>query len=129
MNLYLDDDSAKTKLVAILRRAGHRVWTPAECGMVGVSDARHFEYARLAAYRCPDSPAGLPEPLGTRHAPEGFQQFGNERAFRQCTATLAFLCGHMISGIPRSKTERYSEFALCPSILLDFLSIRRELFI
>jgi predicted nuclease of predicted toxin-antitoxin system len=45
MNLYLDDDSAKTKLVAILRRAGHRVWTPAECGMVGVSDARHFEYA------------------------------------------------------------------------------------
>lgn len=45
MNLYFDDDSAKSKLVALLRQAGHRVSTPAECGMVGASDARHFEYA------------------------------------------------------------------------------------
>ena len=45
MNLYLDDDSAKTKLVVLLRQAGHRGWSPAECGMVGASDARPFEYA------------------------------------------------------------------------------------
>ena len=45
MNLYLDDDSAKTKLVALLRQAGHRAWSPAEGGMLGASDARHFEYA------------------------------------------------------------------------------------
>jgi predicted nuclease of predicted toxin-antitoxin system len=45
MNLYLDDDSAKTKLIALLRQAGHRASSPAECGTVGASDARHFEYA------------------------------------------------------------------------------------
>ena len=45
MNLYLDDDSAKGKLLALLRQAGHGAWSPAECGIVGASDARHFEYA------------------------------------------------------------------------------------
>ena len=28
MNLYLDDDSVKTKLVALLQRAGHRATAP-----------------------------------------------------------------------------------------------------
>ena len=45
MNLYLDDDSAKAHLVALLRQAGHRVRIPAEAGLAGASDARHFEYA------------------------------------------------------------------------------------
>ena len=30
MNLYLDDDSAKAKLKALLRQAGHRVVIPAD---------------------------------------------------------------------------------------------------
>ena len=45
MNLYLDDDRAKGKLLALLRQAGHGASSSAECGMVGASDARHFEYA------------------------------------------------------------------------------------
>jgi predicted nuclease of predicted toxin-antitoxin system len=45
MNLYLDDDSAKAQLVALLRKAGHHVLTPAEAAKAGLSDARHFEYA------------------------------------------------------------------------------------
>ena len=45
MNLYLDDDSAKTRLIALLRQAGNSVLNPAECGTRGASDARHFEYA------------------------------------------------------------------------------------
>ena len=45
MNLYLDDDSAKTRLIALLRQAGNLVSNPAECGTLGASDARHFEYA------------------------------------------------------------------------------------
>ena len=45
MNLYLDDDSAKAKLITFLRQAGNRVFIPAECGTIGTSDARHFEYA------------------------------------------------------------------------------------
>jgi len=44
MNLYLDDDSAKTRLIALLRQAGNLVSNPAECGTLGASDARHFEY-------------------------------------------------------------------------------------
>ena len=47
MNVYLDDDSAKAHLVALLRQAGHRVQTPAEAEMAGSSDARHFEHAAL----------------------------------------------------------------------------------
>ena len=45
MNLYLDDDSAKGKLVTFLRQAGHQVFIPVECETIGTSDARHFEYA------------------------------------------------------------------------------------
>ena len=45
MNLYLDDDSAKAQLVALLRKARHRVLIPADAAMAGSSDARHFEYA------------------------------------------------------------------------------------
>ena len=45
MNIYLDDDSAKAKLLALLRQAGHQASSPAGCGMVGASGARHFEYA------------------------------------------------------------------------------------
>jgi hypothetical protein len=32
MNLYLDDDSAKTRLIALLRQAGNLVSNPAQCG-------------------------------------------------------------------------------------------------
>jgi hypothetical protein len=42
MNLYLDDDSAKASLVSLLRRVGHQVCIPADLGLTGVSDPRHF---------------------------------------------------------------------------------------
>ncbi len=42
MNLYLDDDSAKASLVRLLRRSGHQVTTPADAGISGASDPRHF---------------------------------------------------------------------------------------
>src|SRR5205809_1300294 len=45
MNLYLDDDSAKAGLIVLLRQTGHRALNPMECGTVGATDARHFEYA------------------------------------------------------------------------------------
>ena len=45
MNLYVDDDSAKAKLITFLRQVGNRVLVPAECGTIGTSEARHFEYA------------------------------------------------------------------------------------
>ena len=45
MNLYLDDDSAKSRLVSLLRQAGHGVRTPSDADMTGSSDARHFEYS------------------------------------------------------------------------------------
>jgi hypothetical protein len=44
MNLYLDDDSAKASLAALLRRLGHQVSTPADAGIAGVSDPRHLRY-------------------------------------------------------------------------------------
>jgi predicted nuclease of predicted toxin-antitoxin system len=47
MNLYLDDDSAKSRLVTLLRQAGHNVLIPSDAGKQGTSDARHFEYATL----------------------------------------------------------------------------------
>jgi len=61
MNLYLDDDSAKTRLIALLRQAGNLVSNPAECGTLGASDARHFEYglsreATAAALYAPSMP-------------------------------------------------------------------------
>ncbi len=45
MNLYLDDDSAKASLVALLRKAGHRVVIPADANLTGVADPRHLIYA------------------------------------------------------------------------------------
>ena len=44
MNLYLDDDSAKASLVALLRRLGHQVTTPTDAGIAAVSDPRHLRY-------------------------------------------------------------------------------------
>src|SRR5947207_10115285 len=45
MNLYLDDDSVRRQLVAMLRKAGHWAVIPADVGMVGRSDPRHLLYA------------------------------------------------------------------------------------
>ena len=45
MNLYLDDDSAKRVLVALLNKAGHRVVVPASVAMRGKSDPRQFIFA------------------------------------------------------------------------------------
>ncbi len=45
MNLYLDDDSAKRSLAAILRQAAHQVIIPADVGTAGTSDPRHLTYA------------------------------------------------------------------------------------
>jgi hypothetical protein len=42
MNLYLDDDSAKTSLVKLLEKPGHQVAIPADAGLTGVSDPRHL---------------------------------------------------------------------------------------
>ena len=42
MKLYVDDDTVKGKLVALLRRAGHTLMLPIDLNMSGVSDARHF---------------------------------------------------------------------------------------
>lgn len=45
MNLYLDDDSVKATLIALLRRVGHQVSIPAGAGLHGVSDPRHLMFA------------------------------------------------------------------------------------
>ena len=45
MNLYLDDNVADPALAGLLRRAGHHVVRPADAQMLGVSDARHLEFA------------------------------------------------------------------------------------
>ena len=45
MKLYLDDDSVRRQLVALLRKAGHWVVIPADVGMAGRSDPRHLLYA------------------------------------------------------------------------------------
>jgi len=45
MRIYLDDNFADRGLAAILRRAGHVVFRPADYGIVGASDARHLEKA------------------------------------------------------------------------------------
>jgi hypothetical protein len=45
MNLYLDDDTAERRLVALLSNAGHVVVVPAGVQLSGVSDARHLIYA------------------------------------------------------------------------------------
>ena len=45
MNLYLDDDCAKTALVVRLKKASHLVVVPADVFLAGASDPRHFLYA------------------------------------------------------------------------------------
>ncbi|MBI1831480.1 MAG: DUF5615 family PIN-like protein [Planctomycetes bacterium] len=45
MNLYVDDNTCKSLLVSLLRKAGHQVTVPSDVGTSGVSDARHLVYA------------------------------------------------------------------------------------
>jgi hypothetical protein len=45
MRLYLDDNMANSVLIGLLRKAGHGVEGPADAGLAGDSDARHFEHA------------------------------------------------------------------------------------
>ena len=45
MNLYLDDDTADRRLVAMLGRKGHSTVVPAGVDLSGAPDARHFIYA------------------------------------------------------------------------------------
>jgi hypothetical protein len=45
MRLYLDEDSASTLLVQLLRSVGHNVETPTEAGMIGEDDAVQFTHA------------------------------------------------------------------------------------
>jgi hypothetical protein len=42
MRIYLDDDSAATLLVRLLRQAGHDVQIPADVGLTGEDDAIHL---------------------------------------------------------------------------------------
>jgi len=45
MNLYLDDDSAKTLLAKFLQKAGHSVVVPLGVGLSGADDVEHLIYA------------------------------------------------------------------------------------
>jgi predicted nuclease of predicted toxin-antitoxin system len=45
MNLYLDDDTADRRLVALLADAGHIVVVPGEVHLSGATDTRHFIHA------------------------------------------------------------------------------------
>jgi predicted nuclease of predicted toxin-antitoxin system len=45
MKLYLDDNQADRKLATLLVNAGHGVVRPADVGLAGATDARHFEHA------------------------------------------------------------------------------------
>jgi len=45
MNLYLDDDTADRRLVALLSNAGHVVVVPVEVHLSGAPDTRHFIHA------------------------------------------------------------------------------------
>jgi len=45
MNLYMDDDMAARRLIALLSNAGHRVVLPANIDLSGAADARHFIHA------------------------------------------------------------------------------------
>jgi Domain of unknown function (DUF5615) len=42
MRLYVDDNLVDPHLVALLRRAGHTVVLPADVGLPGASDPKHF---------------------------------------------------------------------------------------
>jgi predicted nuclease of predicted toxin-antitoxin system len=45
MNLYVDDDMAARRLVALLSSAGHGVVVPTNVDLSGVSDAQHLIHA------------------------------------------------------------------------------------
>lgn len=45
MKVYLDENFTDRILAGQLRKAGHTVVQPADAGLRGASDARHFEYA------------------------------------------------------------------------------------
>jgi len=45
MNVYLDDDIAERRLVALLEKAGHSATIPAQAALSGAADARHLVYA------------------------------------------------------------------------------------
>jgi len=45
MNLYLDDDTADRRLVALLSNAGHVVVVPVEVHLSGAPDTHHFIHA------------------------------------------------------------------------------------
>jgi len=49
MILYLDDDSAKSALVARLKKEGHHVVAPVDAALSGAADPRHLLYAALNA--------------------------------------------------------------------------------
>jgi predicted nuclease of predicted toxin-antitoxin system len=45
MRLYLDDNAADRRLVALLRKEGHSVTIPGDIGQMGTTDPRHLLYA------------------------------------------------------------------------------------
>jgi hypothetical protein len=45
MRLYLDDDTASSLLVKLLRKAAHEVQVPSEVGMAGAPDPVHLAHA------------------------------------------------------------------------------------
>ena len=45
MNIYLDDNLSDRALAALLIRAGHTVVRPADVGLTGETDIRHFDHA------------------------------------------------------------------------------------
>jgi len=45
MNIYLDDDSLAPALIAMLRKAGHNVKTPADSQLSGAADPIHLTRA------------------------------------------------------------------------------------
>jgi predicted nuclease of predicted toxin-antitoxin system len=47
LSLYLDDCADDDTLAALLRRAGHDVYTPRGAGTSGVSDEEHLAYAAV----------------------------------------------------------------------------------
>jgi predicted nuclease of predicted toxin-antitoxin system len=42
MKLYLDDNAADRRLVALLRKEGHTVTIPGDVGQAGATDPRHI---------------------------------------------------------------------------------------
>ena len=45
MKLYVDDDTADRLLITLIRKANHGVVVPADVGLRGAPDARHFIHA------------------------------------------------------------------------------------